>query len=392
MDTTKMENLRTKGVALRSDIRKLITKPNASQRDLDRVAELSEDADALESAYRAELETALRAAKSSALPSIAMNTHNTTEKAEAVRNAFGLRAITPSSSGFGRAEWSQSIVSSLDLPTFLTDLRGVVRHDITEPELKVAVITADNTAAVVAAGGSATIATPTTVLKTLSPYRVATIVEIAREVVEAMPDTALTSFGDSVVKSVQRKVEDLAINGSGSSQPTGILNTSGAWGLALGTAMTNLDFIAEAAYKVNSTGAKANTLLTSPKVAMKLLQLKSATSGSNLPLLAANAANPAATGIGTGETLFGLDIVISDSVPENGGAGGSASYVAVFDATQLHLAFQRPSTGTGVVELVRSSEGNFFVTDTVGLRATARMDLTFANPLALCIVSGISVA
>ena len=71
MDTTKMENLRTKGVALRSDIRKLITKPNASQRDLDRVAELSEDADGLEQAYREELETALRAAKSSAMPNIA---------------------------------------------------------------------------------------------------------------------------------------------------------------------------------------------------------------------------------------------------------------------------------------------------------------------------------
>ncbi len=207
MDTTKMETLRTKGLALRSDIRKLITKPNASQRDLDRVAELSEDADALESAYRAELETALRAAKSSALPSIAMNTHNTTEKAEAVRNAFGLRAITPSSSGFGRAEWSQSIVSSLDLPTFLTDLRGVVRHDITEPELKVAVITADNTAAVVAAGGSATIATPTTVLKTLAPYRVATIVEIAREVVEVYECYIKVDYNNDGIAELRRKTQ-----------------------------------------------------------------------------------------------------------------------------------------------------------------------------------------
>ena len=312
--------------------------------------------------------------------------------AQQVGAVFGVRSITPSTTGFARQEWSQGIVASLDLPTFLDSIPGAVKHNITEPTLKVAVITADASAAVVAAGAAATAADPTTALVTLNPYRVVQLTEVSREIVSAMPDSALRAFGDSITTSVQRKVEALAINGSGSSQPRGILNTTGAWGIALGGAMSNLDFIADAVEKVQRAGGQPTAIITSPAVVRKMLQIKSATSGSNLPVLQANALQPFANGA-TGLVLNGLPVIVSTSVPADGGASGNASYLAVLDGNALHYAFQSPSQGAAPVELARSTDGSdYFAKDLVALRATARFDLAVANPLGLCVVSGITVA
>jgi hypothetical protein len=57
------------------------------------------------------------------------------------------------------------------------------------------------------------------------------------------------------------------------------------------------------------------------------------------------------------------------------------------------IFFQSPSLGAAPIELARSTEGSdYFAKDLVALRATARFDLAVANPLGLCIVSGITVA
>ena len=316
---------------------------------------------------------------------------NAPDTASIVGGALGVRAITPSTTGFARQEWSQDIVSSLDLPTFLDAIPNAVKHSITEPQLKVAVIADDNTAAVYAAGSAVTAADPTTTLVTLNPYRVATLTEVSREVVSAMPDSALRAFGNSLITSVRRKVEDLALNGSGSSQPTGILNTSGAWGVALGGTIGNLDFISDAVEKVQRSGGQPTCIITSPAVVRELLQVKSATTGSNLPVIAAGAAQPFTDGA-TGLVLNGLPVIVSTSVPANGGTAGNQSYLAVLDGAALHYAFQSPSTGASPVELARSTEGSdYFAKDLVALRATARFDLAVANPLGLCLVTGITV-
>ena len=314
----------------------------------------------------------------------------TQDTAAIVGGALGVRAITPSTTGFARAEWSQDIVGSLDLPTFLDAIPNAVKHSISEPTLKVAVITADNTAAVYAAGSAVSAADPTTVLVSLSPYRIATLTEVSREVVSAMPDSALRAFGDSLIVSVRRKVENLALNGSGSSQPTGILNTSGAWGISLAGTISNLDFISDAVEKVQRAGGQPTCIITSPAVVRELLQVKSATA-SNLPVISAGAAQPFADGA-TGLVLNGLQVIVSTSVPANGGTAGNQSYLAVLDGSALHYAFQTPSTGVAPVELARSTEGSdYFAKDIVAMRATCRFDLAVANPLGLCIVSGITV-
>lgn len=316
---------------------------------------------------------------------------NTPDTATIVGGALGVRAITPSTTGFARQEWSQDIVASLDLPTFLDAIPNAVRHSITEPTLKVAVIADDANAAVYSAGAAVTAADATTVLVSLSPYRIASLTEVSREVVSAMPDSALRAFGNSLITSVRRKVEDLAINGSGSSQPTGILNTSGAWGIALGGTIGNLDFVSDAVEKVQRSGGAPTCIITSPAVVRELLQVKAATSGSNLPVIAAGAAQPFADGA-TGLVINGLPVIVSTSVPSNGGTAGNQSYLAVLDGAALHYAFQSPSTGAAPVELARSTEGSdYFAKDLVALRATARFDLAVAQPLGLCIVTGITV-
>ena len=315
---------------------------------------------------------------------------NTPDTATVVGGALGVRSITPSTTGFARAEWSQDIVGSLDLPTFLDAIPNAVKHSITEPQLKVAVITANNSAAVYAAGSAVTAADPTTALVTLNPYRVASLTEVSREVVSAMPDSALRAFGNSLITSVRRKVEDLALNGSGASQPTGILNTSGAWGISLGGTISNLDFVSDAVEKVQRSGGQPTCIITSPAVVRELLQVKSAAS-SNLPVIAAGAAQPFADGA-TGLVLNGLPVIVTTSVPANGGTAGNQSYLAVLDGASLHYAFQLPSTGASPVELARSTEGSdYFAKDLVALRATARFDLAVAQPLGLCIVSAITV-
>jgi hypothetical protein len=95
----------------------------------------------------------------------------------------------------------------------------------------------------------------------------------------------------------------------------------------------------------------------------------------------------------TGLVLNGLPVIVSTGVPADGGASGNASYLAVLDGNQLHYAFQSPSNGAAPVELARSTDGSdYFAKDLVAVRATARFDLAVANPLGLCIVSGITVA
>ena len=59
--------------------------------------------------------------------------------------------------------------------------------------------TAYTTAAVYAAGSAVIAADPTTALVTLSPYRVATLTEVSREVVSAMPDKRNSATGEKSI-------------------------------------------------------------------------------------------------------------------------------------------------------------------------------------------------
>lgn len=396
MDTTKMETLRTKGVALRSDIRKLITKPNASQRDLDRVAELSEDADALEQAYREELETALRAAKSSAMPNIASG-----EVAASLGKWVEERVLNNvSNAGFAPFAWRPTVQAALTGTSVANAAGFRVEYsaDGLGDRVYAPAITVNPTASLTystATGlGTASASDPTITAGVVQFDRVQAMTLADNAILADAPTRYFDDIGNALVTSVSEKID--AVIFGGGTVTTALGSTSGAGTVSMGAngatiASTGPDPFLSALGTAIAAGAKPSVWVMNAQAYTALLKLKTLTSGSNTPLMFSNALSSLAGA--TPLTLGGLPVLVTSGTATIGNAETQGTATActsayLLDASQIGL-FYRTETATSAPISLAADSSRYFEANQTAILASSRIGLRVYQPAAVTRIVGI---
>lgn len=145
---------------------------------------------------------------------------------------------------------------------------------------------------------------------TMSPKTLAAYVDISRKLMMQSSPSADQLIRDDITRNFAVKIDEVAIEGGGANEPTGILGTSGIGSVAIGSNGGNITYAAcvnlerEVAIDNALTGNLA--YLTNPKVIAKMRSIARQTSGveGNFILNDAN-------------TLLGYNVVSTTSVPSD---------------------------------------------------------------------------
>jgi HK97 family phage major capsid protein len=194
-------------------------------------------------------------------------------------------------------------------------------------------------------------------------------------------------------------LEEIAlINGTGTGQPLGILNTGGVGTVALTptTIPDLLDAITDAILKVQTDYlGNPSHILMHPRTWARIVKARESSAPSTYLIGAGSTAfgrrgndplpgNGAIPGGFAGD-LFGYPVVLSSNVPTNLGAGTDESRVIVGDFSQGLILDRQGMT-------VDTSEHVFFTSNQTVFRAEMRMGATFARyPKAFSVVQGVGL-
>lgn len=180
-------------------------------------------------------------------------------------------------------------------------------------------------------------------------------------------------------------LEEVAfINGSGTGQPRGILNTSGVNSVtytdATPTAGETLDYIVDAIAKTQDEGKTEPTdIVLHPKIWTRLI--KSRESDGHYTIEASYNSRSPQSSLPV-RTLFGLPVTLSYNVPTNLGAGTNESRIIVGDFKQ-GLILDRQ----GVV--IDDSSHVYFTTNQTVFRGESRVGFTAGrDPKAFTVIGG----
>ena len=177
------------------------------------------------------------------------------------------------------------------------------------------------------------------------------------------------------------------INGSGSGQPLGILNTPGIGATALtSTAIVDLlDAILDAIANVETEHGAPSAILMHPRTWTRILKSKDA-QGAYLIAPAAGPQDPRTGLRGPVKTLWGYPVVTTNRMPTNLGTGTNESRVIVGDFREALILDRQGIT-------VDESIHVHFTTNQTVFRAEQRVGFTAARtPLAFDVVGGAGLA
>jgi HK97 family phage major capsid protein len=141
---------------------------------------------------------------------------------------------------------------------------------------------------------------------------------------------------DDLLNAIAQKVEDVAIEGGGSNEPTGITGTSGIGSVAIGTNGGDLTWAAITSLvkevEVDNAAINGNTLayLTNPKVKSHMASTSKVASTDSVMLLDA-----------PWDSLYGYRLAVTNNVPSDltKGTLDPASAMIFGDFSQLMLGF-----------------------------------------------------
>lgn len=197
---------------------------------------------------------------------------------------------------------------------------------------------------------------PTTNELVIVPKKVAGLTQISNEAADDSNPAVANQIGQSLGRSVAKKIDAAFFGNTVTNGPAGILSLSGVNVVDTGTiTLTSLDPFHQAKADALADGATLTHFILAPDVALTLAKAK-AGDELNTGLL---------DNVADGVTVAGVKVLISTDV-----AAGNAWGV---DASQI-IVVQR--TGTTVT---RSTDAAFDF-DAVQVRATARVSWGFANP------------
>lgn len=309
-----------------------------------------------------------------------------------------LRTLVPgtaSGQSIDPSAFARFVVGSLAAQsTFLASgVNTITLGDGEGQSLIIPTITADATAAALAAAGTPTASDPTISQTTATPKKLMALTAVSNEVFADANAAALTALADSLVKSVSGLFDTYAYEGSGSSnQITGLQSISGINEVSMGTngaSLSNLDPFADAIGEIIADGGTPSCFVVGARTYKALIKLKSLTSGANTPLLTAGGNQP---GVAQAAplTLLGLPLFVNGhlSSTQTQGTALTAQSAFCYDASQIHAVFRKAAGASALVSVERDAS-RLFNLDASEIRATLRADVVAPHPEAICRIKGI---
>ena len=210
---------------------------------------------------------------------------------------------------------------------FMTGLRG----DVAIPKLATGV-----SAGFVAENGATSEVNAVFSQITMSPKSLGAFTDVSRLLMVQSDPSVEQIVRDDLLNAIAQKVEDVAIEGGGSNEPTGITGTSGIGSVAIGTNGGDLTWAAITSLvkevEVDNAAINGNTLayLTNPKVKSHMASTSKVASTDSVMLLDA-----------PWDSLYGYRLAVTNNVPSDltKGTLDPASAMIFGDFSQLMLGF-----------------------------------------------------
>ena len=210
---------------------------------------------------------------------------------------------------------------------FMTGLRG----DVAIPKLATGV-----SAGFVAENGATAEVNAVFSQITMSPKSLGAFSDVSRLLMIQSDPSVEQIVRDDLLNAIAQKIEDVAIEGGGSNEPTGITGTTGIGSVAIGTnggALTwaaITDLVKEV--EVDNAAINGNTLayLTNPKVKSLMASTPKVSSTDSVMLMDA-----------PWNSLYGYDLAVTNNVPSDltKGTLSTASAMIFGDFSQLMFGF-----------------------------------------------------
>ena len=210
----------------------------------------------------------------------------------------------------------------------LTGLQG----DVSIPKLSAGV-----SAGFVGEGSAVSEANQTFAELALAPKTLGVFTDISRKLMMQSDPSAEQIVRDDILNAVAAKIEDVAIEGDASNEPTGITKTSGIGSVAIGTngGAPTWASVVNLVKEVEVDDAKINdgscAFLTNSKVKAKLAQTAKVSSSDSVMVLDA-----------PWDALYGYPLAVTNHVPSDltkGSTSGTCSAMVFGDFSQLIMAF-----------------------------------------------------
>jgi len=394
--TNQIQELREKAAALRAKSREILARPNATTSDLQRVAELGNDADQSDLKAQTLLENELRSARLAALPNLLASTGGAIERPQMERwiEERVLNSTTGSGTAITLEQWRPTILQALAAQSvsFAAGLQQVFLTDGAGDTLYLPTITNNGTATITGtsagAFGTATASDATISRVTVGFDRVNHFTLADNALLADSPPGYLTGIVDSMIKSVSLKADAIVFQGG--SAVTGIQPSAGgtvSMG-ANGGSITNLDPFMQAIGTALTGNAAPNAIVMHPRTWTTLLQIKTA-SGDTTPLVYTGVTSGVAGAVPY--AIAGLPVFVSTnamSIGETAGTVTTTSSALVLDTRGIYLALRVPTEGAEPITAV-ADRSYAFQENQTALLASMRVGVAVPQGAAVTRISGI---
>jgi HK97 family phage major capsid protein len=245
-------------------------------------------------------------------------------------------------------------------------------------------LTADVNPAWYAEGATLTAGDPTLSSDTITPQKVAHLVELTNEVVADAEPSVLEVVRQHLITMLGLKIDIGLIEGNGTPpNPLGLANVAGVQNIdtlgANGATPTNLDPWADAINALEAVNASAQAILMHPRTLATLRKLKkTVTAGNSIePLLAEPTEDLPLR-------IFGVPVYVSSqmSITETRGTSTDTSSSYVFDTSRVFVVRRQAET-------VETDASRLFNQDKTEVRAKARLNLYVPDGQAIARIRGI---
>jgi HK97 family phage major capsid protein len=245
--------------------------------------------------------------------------------------------------------------------------------------------TAGHTTAWTAEGGTITPGDDTGASVAVTPTKLAVLQKVSKEVILDGDVDILAMVQDSMIADLATGIDVAGFYGTGASnQPTGLANTAGITSQSMGTngaAPTNLDFIKTALGSLAAANADLSTaaIFMAPRTWQELSELKTTTNAYLLQPDSESIAN------GARYSIDGVPVYVTSNIPVNetqGTSAGVSSSVFVVDMNQVVVVKREAFR-------LESTNDFYFDSDSVGVKAVARVGIAVPNPTAVVRIVGV---